>query len=186
MKVGLQEITLKPGQFVFGRRAAAKELRMGEKQIRNILTFLKKAGNVAIKTTNKFSIITIINWPTYQSQEIEKGQQKGQQGASKGPQTRTREQKKVNADVKKFIEWWCETFKTNFRTKYHVTGNKEGMIIKRLLATDSYQGLIKLAEAFFDSQDSFIKDAGYTISIFSSQINKLKSQGIQRHERYAT
>lgn len=88
VKVGFQEITLQPGEFVFGRLKASKELKMGEKKIRNCIDFLKKAGNVAIKTTNKFSIITIINWSIYQADEEEKGQQKGQQRASKGPQTR--------------------------------------------------------------------------------------------------
>lgn len=96
IKVGFQEVPLQPGEFIFGREKASKELKMGEKKIRNCIEFLKKAGNVAIKTTNKFSIITIINWSTYQTDEEEKGQQKGQQRASKGPQTRMNKNEKKN------------------------------------------------------------------------------------------
>lgn len=84
VKIGFQEITLKPGQFIFGRRVTAEELNMSERQIRTALAFLKKAGNVTSKTTNKFSIITIVNWHTYQSGEI----QNDQQATSKRPQTR--------------------------------------------------------------------------------------------------
>lgn len=71
VKIGFQEITLLPGQFVFGRKQAAKDLKMSEWQIRACLDFLKKHENLTIKTTNKFSIITIINWVTYQGDDID-------------------------------------------------------------------------------------------------------------------
>jgi hypothetical protein len=64
--VGCQEIDLQPGQFIFGRKKAALELGLSEQEIRTIIDFLKKAGNLTIKSTNKYSIITIVNWNTYQ------------------------------------------------------------------------------------------------------------------------
>ena len=44
---------------------------MSEWKIRHCLDSLRKRGNVAIKTTNKFSIITIVNWGTYQGGDTE-------------------------------------------------------------------------------------------------------------------
>lgn len=64
--VGYQEVTLLPGQFVFGRKKAATELGMTERGIRTVLHFLLTSGNMTIKTTSKYSIISIINWDTYQ------------------------------------------------------------------------------------------------------------------------
>lgn len=87
-----------PGEFVFGRVKAAAELKMTEKQIRTCLTALKTAGNVAIKTASKYSVITIVNWHTYQYGECEIGQQSGQEGASNGPATGHRQEVK---DLKK-------------------------------------------------------------------------------------
>jgi hypothetical protein len=92
--VGLQRVNLLPGQFIFGRKKAAKETGLTEREIRTILDFLKKCGNLTIKTTNKFSIITIVNWHIYQSEETENDQQNDQQLTSKGPQTKTKEYKK--------------------------------------------------------------------------------------------
>ncbi|HEC61658.1 MAG TPA: hypothetical protein ENI27_05325 [bacterium] len=69
--VGFQEIMLQPGQFIFGRKKAAKELKMSERSIRTCLDSLRKHQNVAIKTTNKFSIVTVINWESYQSENVE-------------------------------------------------------------------------------------------------------------------
>jgi hypothetical protein len=83
--VGLRVIDLKPGEFIFGRRKASEELKLSEKKTRTCLKVLENMQKVAIKRTNKFSIISIVNWDTYQGDESEKGQQNGQQRASKGP-----------------------------------------------------------------------------------------------------
>lgn len=92
--VGLQVVHLLPGQFIFGREKAAEETGLSEREIRTILDFLRKAGNLTIKTTNKYSIITIINWTTYQGEEIENDQLNDQQVTSKRPHTNIKELKK--------------------------------------------------------------------------------------------
>lgn len=91
--VGLQVVHLLPGQFIFGRKKASKETGLTEQEIRTIIDFLRKAGNLTIKTTNKFSVITIINWPIYQSEAIENNQLINQQLTNKEPHTRIKEYK---------------------------------------------------------------------------------------------
>ncbi|PIP06363.1 MAG: hypothetical protein COX51_08975 [Syntrophobacteraceae bacterium CG23_combo_of_CG06-09_8_20_14_all_50_8] len=76
--VGLQIVHLIPGQFIFGLLKASKETGLTIQEIRTILEFLKKAGNLTIKSTNKFSVITIINWPTYQGEDTNEQQAKQQ------------------------------------------------------------------------------------------------------------
>lgn len=92
--VGLQIVHLMPGQFIFGRLKAAEETGLTEREIRTVLDFLRKAGNVTIKTTNKFSLITIINWPTYQGDASGNDQLNDQPLTNKGPHTNTRTQEK--------------------------------------------------------------------------------------------
>jgi hypothetical protein len=91
--VGLQTIHLFPGQFVFGRKTAAKETGLTERGIRTIIDCLRKAGNLTIKTTNKFSVISILNWGIYQSQEDENDQLNDQLPTSNRPHTITKEHK---------------------------------------------------------------------------------------------
>ncbi|MGD0625088.1 MAG: hypothetical protein ABSB32_10260 [Thermodesulfobacteriota bacterium] len=86
--IGFQEVNLEPGQFIFGRRKAAEETGLSEREIRTSQGFCKKAGNLTIKTTNKFSILSIVNWDTYQNPKIENDQQNDQQVTSKRPHTR--------------------------------------------------------------------------------------------------
>jgi hypothetical protein len=64
--VGYQKIDLQPGQFIFGRRAAAKELPLSEQNIRTCLKTLRELGFLTIKSTHRFSVITIVNWDSYQ------------------------------------------------------------------------------------------------------------------------
>ena len=64
--VGNQRVVLAPGQLIFGRRIAAEETGLTEREIRTSLELLRRWQNVTIKTTNKFSIITIVNWHSYQ------------------------------------------------------------------------------------------------------------------------
>lgn len=77
--IGYQEIELHSGEFVFGRKKASHELRMTESKVRKSLHTLEKMKNVTIKTTNKFSIVSIVNWSIYQQEEIANDQQTNQQ-----------------------------------------------------------------------------------------------------------
>jgi hypothetical protein len=65
---GNQMIELLPGQIVTGRKRLAEELGMSPQQIRTCFGLLVKLGISTIKSTNKYSIITIINWDTYQAE----------------------------------------------------------------------------------------------------------------------
>lgn len=54
------------------------------KQIRVALNYLKETGRVAVKTTNKFSVITIVNWDLYQAEGRQEGEPRANEGQAKG------------------------------------------------------------------------------------------------------
>lgn len=93
--IGRQVVHLMPGQFIFGRRTAAKETGLSERETRTIIDCLKKAGNLTNKTTNKFSIITIVNWHIYQGEEIENDPLNDQPPTSNRPQTRKERKERI-------------------------------------------------------------------------------------------
>ena len=64
--VGYQEVTLTPGQFVFGRIKASEETGLSVQTIRTCVDQLRKRQNLTIKSTNHYSIISIVNWGKYQ------------------------------------------------------------------------------------------------------------------------
>jgi len=60
------------GSLVFGRKSAAKDFGLSEMQIRTKLYKLVLYNNITIKTTNRFSIISIVNYENYQSETTNK------------------------------------------------------------------------------------------------------------------
>ena len=63
---GTAVIELEPGQFIFGRNKAALELKMTESGLYKRIQKLKNSGNITVESNNRFSIITIVKWRTYQ------------------------------------------------------------------------------------------------------------------------
>lgn len=70
--LNLQKIHLQRGQFVFGRESASKQLGMSPSTVRNWIRLLKKDSYIDITATNKYSIITVLNYGQYQKEDIRK------------------------------------------------------------------------------------------------------------------
>jgi hypothetical protein len=68
--VGCQQIMLRPGQLIIGRKKAAEETGLSEQEVRTCIALLIKWKNITSKPTNKFTIITIANWGLYQSDNL--------------------------------------------------------------------------------------------------------------------
>jgi len=66
--VGNRRVKIDPGEFIFGRQKASKETGLSERTIRTCLKTLESDRFLTIKSTNKYSIISIINWDSYQSE----------------------------------------------------------------------------------------------------------------------
>lgn len=60
------KIQLEPGQFVTGRHAAAAELGMAPSTTWDYLKLLEAQECISIKSNNKFSVVTVVNWAFYQ------------------------------------------------------------------------------------------------------------------------
>jgi hypothetical protein len=74
-----QGILVKRGQVIIGRVKLASLLGLSEMQIRTCLNKLKSTNEISIKTTNKFSIVTICKYDDYQSKQDKDNQQNNQQ-----------------------------------------------------------------------------------------------------------
>ena len=69
--VGLTKVELGPGQFIFGRDAAGRETGLPPSTVWGCMQWLKSNNTIDIKSDNKKSIVTLVNWAFYQSCEDE-------------------------------------------------------------------------------------------------------------------
>lgn len=64
--VGDSVVSVKRGQLVTGRKALSSATGLSEQNIRTAVLKLEKMGILTSNPTNKFSIISIVNWDKYQ------------------------------------------------------------------------------------------------------------------------
>lgn len=79
-----QGITIERGQFITGRKQLSLETGLTEQQVRTALTKLN-GKELTIKTTNKYSVVTVVNYSTYQDIDNKINQQVNQQITNKQP-----------------------------------------------------------------------------------------------------
>jgi len=82
-----QQIVLEPGELVFGRNRLADELGLTSQNVRTCLKNLRKWKNLTIRSTNRFSILKVTNWESYQETQNEINQQTNQELTSNQPAT---------------------------------------------------------------------------------------------------
>ncbi|MBN1226342.1 MAG: conserved phage C-terminal domain-containing protein [Deltaproteobacteria bacterium] len=73
---GTTEVWVDSGQFIFGRKSAGKALKMSPSTVWKRMLKLKNMQNLNIDSNTLYSIITIINWETYQG-SLNKGDTEG-------------------------------------------------------------------------------------------------------------
>lgn len=102
-----QEIHLQPGQFVTGRFSLQHEYneqlsprnKVKDTTLWSWLKRLEQWGDIDIKSTNKYSLITVVKWSEYQetltteSQQIDNGNTTKQQQTDTNKNVRTKERK---------------------------------------------------------------------------------------------
>lgn len=75
---------IKRGQFVASRGTLSKYLGISPKSLRTIETKLKSTNELAIESTNKFTIYTIVNYSKYQDVPEAVASEPASQGANEG------------------------------------------------------------------------------------------------------
>jgi len=75
--------------------------------------------------------------------------------------------------VKIAIDYYYQKFRAKFGEKPVIDGGKDGALMKKLVETFGETRLKELIDLFFEIDDEFIRNSGYTIGVFKSQINKL-------------
>lgn len=181
-----QEITVKPGQTVTGIHELSKSSGLSIQNARTALKILKKIGFLTIKSTNRYSIITLCNFNNYQkggehfNNLSNKPLTNKQQATNKQLTTNNNDNNDKNdkKGAKKLapgpLSFFCKEYENALSLEYIPTFAKDNKIFKDLQTVIKGEELKKLIKEFFISSDPFIKESGYTVGAFKSQINKLR------------
>lgn len=72
------------GSLTTSIKAISERTGVTEKRVRTVLTHLKRTNEVAITTSSKFTMISIIKWDEYQIEGEPSGKQRANEGQTKG------------------------------------------------------------------------------------------------------
>ena len=65
-----QDIIIKTGQCAVGRKQLAYDTGLTEQQVRTALKKLQNTGEITTESTNRFTIVTIVNYSQYQQSAV--------------------------------------------------------------------------------------------------------------------
>jgi hypothetical protein len=143
--VGYQKVQLEPGQFVFGIHKASRAINASPQQIRTCLRSLEILGNLTKKSTNKYSIISIVNWDSYQQTEIINNNQLNNQLTNEQQATNYKQEHKEHKEQKNkkregsngIPEWipkdlWADFKEYRIRIKAPLTDRATKNLISKL------------------------------------------------------
>lgn len=87
------------GQVITGRKALSEQTGISEQSVRTSLNRLKSTGEITIKPTNKFSLITIVNYEKFQGSDVKSTRKSTSNLANNQPATnhnvRIKEEKEI-------------------------------------------------------------------------------------------
>ena len=95
-----QGVTVQRGQFVTSREHLSKEVGLSEQQIRTCLKKLESTGEITVKSTNKFTLITVENYTLYQDDIEESNQQITNKQPTNNQQITTTKERKERKNEK--------------------------------------------------------------------------------------
>lgn len=101
-----QGIDIKKGQFVTSFGKISSDTGISLQTIRTLLKKFEKTNEINIQTTNKYSVITICKYETYQQEEKKKNKQLTNKQQTTNNQLTTNKNNKNNKEI--ILDSWIE------------------------------------------------------------------------------
>ena len=127
-----KKIILKPGQLITGRKTIARDLNISESKVYRVINEYKSEHQIEQQTSNKNSLITILNWNEYQQNK----QQNEQQMNNKRTTTEHKQEYKEYNNIYLFL---FNKYKEQFSCEKTLKEKQE--IFKKIMQENNYKDL---------------------------------------------
>ena len=180
---GSTEVFVKRGQFIFGRKTAAKALKMDESTVYKRMRKLENMQNCNIQSNTHYSIVTVRNYELYQGIDNEEGTGKvtpKEQASNTTKNYKNLKNKDMSGKntpdprVKVFLDSWGEGFLQATGLPYVFTFSKDAPLAKGLLQVHPLEALQEVTKTYF--RDEQAKREGFTFGQFKVAVNRLVSR----------
>jgi len=126
---------VKRGQLITGRKSISKATRIHESNVYRCLERLQSTNEIAMKPNNKYSLITICNYDSYQSNESTTEQQMNNKRTTNEHKQEYKEGKEDIKDIveqaRPVIDHLNKTAKTSYRPETVITNRLISNLLKK-------------------------------------------------------
>jgi hypothetical protein len=181
--VGFSTIPLKAGQFIFGRKTASFETKLSERTIRTCMKHLENMQNLTVKSTNRYSIITIKNWDTYQEEKTNNDQQHDHHVTSKRPASDHIQEVKEVKEVKNKSLKHCASSDapSNGDGTFYMTKKKRKLTGKRLDSFDRFWEAFDYKRGRATAADAWLDIPSITDTMVNRIVERAEKEASNRH-----
>ena len=121
-----KKIMLQPGQLITGRKVLAAALKISESKVRRILNEFESDQQIDRQRSNKNTLITVLNWDLYQSDDQQVNQQATNKRPTSDQQVTTLQEYKEDKNVKKENNNMLDQIERDFEIIYKPYPKKRG------------------------------------------------------------
>ena len=105
-----KKIPVKRGQIIIGRDSLARKNGLEVQPTRRSLNNLQTSQQITIKTTNKYSLVTLLNYDSYQQTNQQVTRKPTNKQPANQPQTRSKEDKKKEIHKENLFSKWYSNY----------------------------------------------------------------------------
>ena len=183
-----KKIILQKGQLITGRKSMASQLKISESKIFRIINDYKSEQQIEQQTSNKNSLITILNWDKYQQIEQQNEQQMNNKRTTNEQQMNTNKNVKNDKNVKNGRNnisaseetSSADTAKANSKHKYGEYGNvllKDEELQKLKEEYENWEELIKYLDEYIEMKG--YKAKSHYLCIKKWVVDAVKKQNLK-------
>lgn len=183
-----KKIILQKGQLITGRKSMASQLKISESKIFRIINDYKSEQQIEQQTSNKNSLITILNWDKYQQIEQQNEQQMNNKRTTNEQQMNTNKNVKNDKNVKNGRNNIsaseetpsADTAKANSKHKYGEYGNvllKDEELQKLKEEYENWEELIKYLDEYIEMKG--YKAKSHYLCIKKWVVDAVKKQNLK-------
>ena len=176
--IGRQEVVIQPGQFTTGRFKAGEELNMNSSTAWSYLKLLQKNQSIGIKSNNKFSVVTIVNWALYQLDKDNSDNKSDNKKTTDEQQMNTNKNiknDKKDKKVKKVI-----LPKKTFGEKVHLSDEQYGKLVEKNGEQETKQ-MIDILDNWYLTKGKPPNDSDYHTMVGVGWVLKRFKEDQQKH-----
>lgn len=174
-------IIIKRGTFITSRNSLSIYTGISQSYIEKLIKEFILEHQIGQVTSNISRLITITNYDIYQKERHVLEQPRGQQ-KDNGEDTANTLKTLNNIYIAKketksseLLSFYKDCFYKTFNKAYVPSYQKDYTILNNLLKDMTGDEIKDSIKSFFSTTNDFLKQAGYSIGVFKSQINKLRS-----------